>query len=107
MLKNKQNEFKHIIITRFNLRMGKGYEYDKNKNLTGSEEWLEKRFILFNKYCFPSLKAQLNKNFIWFVLFDSETPDRYKLRIKEYELLFSNFIPIFWVLLIIRKLKKL
>lgn len=71
------------------------YNQDKNHNPTQTIEWLENRFILFEKYCFPSIKNQSNKNFIWLVLFSQETPNKYKEKIRSYELIFSRFKPIY------------
>jgi len=86
--------FKHFVITRFNLRF---IEYDKDKqgNLIQTETWLKKRFDLFEMFCFPSLKGQSCKDFIWFVLFDVNTPPEYKNRIKILQNDFSCFFPLF------------
>lgn len=85
---------KHFVITRFNLK-GK-------KNLKGnrlfdplSNEWLDERFDLFNTYCLPSVKNQTNKNFIWLVCFDTDTPKAYLPIIENIKKDFKNFIPVF------------
>ena len=41
------------------------------------------RFDLFEKYCLPSLIAQTNEKFQWFLFFDKETPDIFRERIYE------------------------
>ncbi len=64
-------KFKHFVITLFNLKL---WTQDKNNVSTRTDEWLEKRFELFENYCLPSLKAQTNKNFVWLCLFDQFTP---------------------------------
>lgn len=74
--------FKHFIITQFNIRL---WDKDKRNISTYTEEWLNKRFTLFDLYCFPSVSQQTNPNFIWICLFDKETPDLYKNKIKEYQ----------------------
>lgn len=82
-------EFYHFIITRFNVNIT---EQDFPKRL--EDMWLSIRFDLFQKYCFPTLAAQLNKNFKWLVLFDEQTPKRYLALINAYSRL-DNFVPLF------------
>lgn len=72
-------KFKHFIITLFNLKI---WKVDKTKKPTQTEDWLEQRFALFEKYCLPSVKCQTVKNFTWLCLFDSETPEKYRRRIE-------------------------
>lgn len=60
---------KHYLLT----RMNKGY-VGRVKNPT---EWLRYRMKLFEKYCLPSVQKQINQNFIWLLLFDKRTPDKY------------------------------
>ncbi|NDV93822.1 hypothetical protein D0T84_02675 [Dysgonomonas sp. 521] len=76
-------KYKHFVITLFNLRLS--WTTDKKNNRTGTDRWLAERFDLFDKYCFPSVSTQTNKNFVWLCLFDIDTPLAYKERIKEYE----------------------
>ena len=85
---------KHFLITRFNLK-GK-------KNLKGnrlfdplSKEWLDKRVQLFSNYCLPSVKNQTNKEFIWLVCFDIDTPKAYLPVIENIKKDFKNFTPIY------------
>ncbi len=85
--------FKHYIITRFNLSQ----RWDKDslgKNVL-DDDWLKKRFQLFENYCFPSLKSQTNKNFEWWVFFDASTPNLYRKKIKKFGDLLPNFQPKF------------
>ena len=81
--------FKHFIITRFNLTQ----KCDKDSLGSGvlDDNWLKKRFQLFENYCFPSLKSQTNKNFEWWVFFDTSTPDLYKRKIEKLSALLPNF----------------
>lgn len=58
-------------------------------------EWLEHRFTLFERYCLPSIKNQSCQNFDWIVLFDSNTPDRFKARIDAYQKDCSQLVPVF------------
>jgi len=75
-------KFKHFIITQFNLRL---WNKDKLNRPTYTDEWLEKRFILFEKNCLPSFINQINKNFIWICLFDERTPEKYLDKIDTYK----------------------
>lgn len=80
----------HFLITRFNLR--------PNDSLEGgqlNEEWLRYRLDLFDKFCFPTVKNQSEQDFKWLVLFDTETPDSIKQRIRQYQQDWSNFVPVF------------
>lgn len=58
-------------------------------------EWLEHRFTLFERYCLPSIKNQSCQNFDWIVLFDSNTPDRFRARIDAYQKLCPQMVPVF------------
>lgn len=71
---------RQYILTRFNLRL-----WRRNKFLqpVNDSKWLEERFVLFEKYCLPSIMAQTQQNFRWIILFDAETPQEYRKRIKE------------------------
>ena len=82
----------HFILTRFNLRL---WEKDKNNAPVQTAEWLEKRFNLFETYCFPSILSQTCKDFKWICLFDIDTPDKYKNKIQGYCKLMKGFIPCF------------
>ena len=82
----------HYILTRFNLCL---WTKDKKRNETRTEEWLRQRFNLFEKFCLPSIINQTNPNFKWIVLFDVQTPDCYKEKIKGYEAMCKQFCPCF------------
>ena len=76
--------FIHLLITRFNI-VQEWYQYaNRNAANVQTDEWLEERFRLFDAYCYPSVAAQDTQNFTWIVLFNSETPDKYKQIITEY-----------------------
>ena len=70
--------FDHIILTRFNVKISWAGQ------IKADADWLKHRFLLFDKYCFPSMRSQTNKNFRWLVLFDTDTPDFYKEKITDY-----------------------
>lgn len=82
----------HYILTRFNLRL---WTKDKKRNETRTDEWLKKRFDLFEKICLPSIMNQTNQTFKWIVLFDSETPEFYKKKIQHYQNICKLFCPCF------------
>lgn len=81
-----------FIITRFNLQL---WKKDKHNHETQSKEWLEQRFYLFDKYCFPSVMKQSNKKFLWICLFDISTLQQYKDKITSYKKVLPEFIPLF------------
>lgn len=87
--------FKHILITRFNLKMPTGFDYDKSGRSTMTDSWLDNRFELFENYCLPSLKNQTNKNYTWFILFDQLTPLFYQERINAYTKELRNITPLY------------
>lgn len=87
--------FEHFVITRFNLKFLNYYHNDKNGKTTQTEDWLENRFQLFDKFCFPSLTGQTCQNFKWLVLFDINTPLIFKSRIETYQNQYSNFRPLY------------
>jgi hypothetical protein len=86
--------FKHFLITRFNLRKADWSTNKKNVAVL-TEEWHENRFELFNNYCFPSVKDQTNKNFLWLVFFDTTTPEKYKKVVADLQKEMENFVPLF------------
>ena len=82
----------HFILTRFNLLL---WNKDKEGNLVRTTKWLEHRFLLFEKYCLPSISNQTCKSFEWIVLFDNSTPDTYKKKISEFQQKCLQLIPIY------------
>ena len=61
----------HVLITRFNL----DYEERVSKNLgLKPSEWLKSRVELFFDFCYPSIINQSEKDFQWWVYFDTKTP---------------------------------
>jgi len=75
-------QFKHFIITQFNIRL---WDKDKKNVSTYTEEWLSRRFVLFDKYCFPSVQKQSRQDFLWICLFDKDTPQPYLRKIEKYQ----------------------
>jgi hypothetical protein len=80
--------FTHLVLTKFNTKSfqsgGKGCD----------PEWLDYRFQLFDRFCFPSVCSQSNQNFKWLIFFDADTPDAYKQKINSYSH-FKNLLPIY------------
>ena len=70
--------YKHIILTRFNL------QYDLQSNIHIQDNWLEERFRLFEQYCFPSIIAQTNQLFDWVILISDQTPNNYLSRLTQH-----------------------
>ena len=81
-------EFNHVILTVFNVRLHFG------GGIAPDLDWLAHRFDLFDKFCYPSVRAQSNPNFKWLVFFDSETPSVYREKIAEYAK-WGQFLPQF------------
>ena len=82
-----------FLLTRFNLNL---FPKDKEGISTRTEDWLADRFRLFEKYCFPSVLNQSYKGFIWIVLFDDKTPEKYKRKLICYQDQMRNFLPVFF-----------
>jgi hypothetical protein len=80
--------FNHFILTKFNTKSfpngSKGIE----------PTWLEKRFDLFDRFCYKSVRNQTNQNFKWLVFFDVNTPEVFKQKIAKYAE-WENFIPLY------------
>jgi hypothetical protein len=81
--------FKHCIITRFNVPIN-----STPYALRLSEAWLADRFDLFSTFCLPSVMGQDCQNFTWLVLFDEQTPDKFKRLVASLRH-YKNFVPLF------------
>lgn len=86
--------FQHYLITRFNLKKD-NWKTSKNDIPVLTEDWLERRFELFENFCYPSVKGQQNQNFTWLVYFDIDTPQGYKDKIEALTENYPNFQPRF------------
>lgn len=84
----------HFLVTRFNLTVP-DWKTSKNGGLVLTDEWLKKRFYLFENYCLPSVRNQINQNFVWCVFFDTSTSEYFRDKIKIIEANYKNFKPIF------------
>lgn len=74
--------FKHLLITRFNLRNPK-WDFTKNNESLLNDEWMQSRMQLFKSFCFPSVCTQSTDNFEWLIYFDSTTSDSFKKEITD------------------------
>jgi hypothetical protein len=86
-------DFEHLLLTRFNVRHGP-WRADKRGNAVLTDAWLEHRFDLFERYCFPSVAAQTCRDFQWLVFFDEATPEKQRRRLDRYREL-ASFRPEF------------
>ncbi|MGD1938192.1 MAG: glycosyltransferase [Cyanophyceae cyanobacterium] len=46
-------------------------------------DWLDYRFKLFEKFCFPAVAGQVDNDFYWAILFHPKTPDVFMERVAE------------------------
>lgn len=83
------NLFKHLLITRFNLKK-EGWDFTKSNNAIRDKDWLNDRIQLFEKFCFPSVKAQKNKNFLWLIFLDVDTPKKFIDTLEVFKSEFRN-----------------
>jgi hypothetical protein len=69
----------HLVLTRFNTTM------DFAPTSKGLEErWLRARLELFERYCLPSMEAQIDARFTWLVFCDVRSPDWFRDRMAAY-----------------------
>ena len=84
--------FGHFVITRFNLPLFRGSWGGKpDGNL--DPVWLKRRFELFERYCFPSVRAQSCQDFRWLVLLDARTPDPFRKRMESLQREYDRLVP--------------
>ena len=86
------SDIQHFLLTRFNLLL---WRNDKEGEPVRTVAWLEHRFSLFEKFCLPSIKSQTDQKFVWIVLFDSTTPERYKYKLDKYKVECPQFEPVY------------
>ena len=87
--------FRHFLVTRFNLQVDSWHQ-TKNGEKVLTEDWLEKRFFLFENFCLPSVKNQHNQHFTWCIYFDENTPALFQERITGLAEEYAN-IRIFYI----------
>lgn len=88
--------FNHFLITRFNVKSKLGFDrkFVTDQCISNSRDWLQHRFDLFDRYCYPTVRSQTTTNFKWIVFFDNFTPDFFREKIKKYAE-WPNFIPVY------------
>lgn len=84
------SQYHHVLFTRFNVRWTDAYPYPGH-----DPAWLRDRFVLFERFCLPSVRAQSCQDFTWLVFFDTETPEPFRHRINEYAKELPVFVPVF------------
>ena len=67
------SSFQHFLLTNFNVRLPK-FSQDGNGLSVLTEEWLEHRLMLFERFCLPSVLGQTNLGFTWLVRYDDTMP---------------------------------
>ena len=77
------SNFKHYVITRFNVPYPQAMEGDTPKGI--KPDYLKQRFEVFDRYTVPSLQNQTCKDFVWVVLFDKRTPEPFMGKILKYK----------------------
>lgn len=70
-------KFEHFIMTHFNVK----FKWSKKGRQPSSQkppdkEWMKHRVELFDKFCYPSIINQTNKNFKWLIFFDEDATDK-------------------------------
>ncbi len=85
-----------VIVTRFNVNISTTKTKEVARiNPAVDVDYLARRFVLFERYTVPSIRAQENQNFIWVVLFHADTPAQYKARIAALQQDYPVFCPVF------------
>lgn len=101
MKNNDDNKRQYIVVlTRFNLAINHRYRKLYGKTNTDHKMWLDeeylaKRFDLFERFTYPSFIAQTDHDYRWLVLFHKDTPEKYMKRIRTYEKGLDSFEPLF------------
>ena len=80
--------FTHCLVTRINL----GYKERILRQGHDEDSWLDYRFSIFYKFCFPSVVNQIDKNFIWLIYIDDRTPLPYIQELFNRTELNSNIV---------------
>lgn len=88
------SDLAHFVISRFNLRLW--YREDKRSRPIQTEEWLARRFDIFERYCLPSMAGQTCREFTWLCLFDADTPAVWRERLEGYRKACPMLRPVFY-----------
>lgn len=87
-----EKEYEHLLFTRVNV----GYKEKIWLPYEDPEKWLQYRVDVFFQTCFPSVTAQTNKNFKWYLYFDSQTPK------KIMDVIYERFKPFNFINVLIK-----
>lgn len=80
---------RHVLITRFNIRVPEWRDVDKAGVPVLDDAWMIHRIDLFQKFTLPSVLAQTVGDFQWLILMDEDTHPRFK---KEMESVFYDIL---------------
>lgn len=93
--KRENKRIVHVLITKFNVHLKlRLASMNKDKRLPvvnagrsfGTvDEWMRLRIKLFRKYCFPSVVAQTNQNFVWLIAYAQDTKLEHRKALQEFE----------------------
>ena len=83
-------QISHLLFTRFNI------QFDQYATAGIQPEWLEDRIGLFETYCLPSVLRQTCRDFMWIIIGDVRTPQKYKTKIEQYTALAPNIRVLWW-----------
>lgn len=70
---------KHFLITPFYVRR----RFGAGEPNLAATEWLDRRMVLFERYCLPSVLGQSHRDFEWLLYLDESTPDRHLRRLES------------------------
>jgi hypothetical protein len=71
----QEYQFRHIVVTKYNVPIS--FPGADTRALRADESWLRARKQWFDSFCLPSMRAQTNRNFQWYILFEPDTPAEY------------------------------
>jgi hypothetical protein len=66
--------YQQFLVTRYNVEFEAAAEAGVDPFSSG---WLQHRDKLFQRYCVPSVRNQVHRDFDWFVMFHPDTPRQY------------------------------
>ena len=71
----------HFVVTRFNIRINDAFKHVRGPVIRIpvdplNPDWLDVRFRVFEMTCLPSIVGQVEQNFVWIVLVDSQLSHR-------------------------------
>src|SRR6476620_2325057 len=97
MLTGVARPLEHFVLTNFNAlferdrRDRDGRVLDLRGTPVRTPQWHAERFVLFERFCLPSLVAQTCLAFTWLLRYDpSATPPAYERRLRSYEDAFDS-----------------